>query len=45
MNERLMKRNLEESVQNFYKSKKVQISATGSNKWWEDRILKEPINM
>ena len=45
MNHTLVRRNLENSVQTFNKSKyEAQYAATGSNRWWEDRLQQEPIN-
>lgn len=44
MNQALLQRNLETSVETFTKSRKHTVNATGSNKWWEDRITHEPVN-
>lgn len=44
MNQALLQRNLETSVETFTKSRKHPFSCTGSNKWWEDRITQEPVN-
>ena len=45
MNQFLLQRNLETSIQTFTKSRKHSLNpATGSNKWWEERIMQEPIN-
>lgn len=45
MNQVLHQRNLETSIQHFNKSRKFTLSAaTGSNKWWEERIMQEPVN-
>ena len=45
MNQTLVQRNLETSIQNINKSgKHSQFAHSGSNKWWEERIMQEPIN-
>ena len=44
MNQTLYQRNLETSVQQFNKSRKHSHACSGSNKWWEERIMQEPIN-
>ena len=46
MNSVLYKRNLETTTQTFHKSHKHQTrTASGSNRWWEQRIEQEPVNM
>ncbi len=45
MNQHLYQRNLETSIQTFEHSTKYDhFGAIGTNKWFEERLMQEPIN-